>query len=423
MLSNATVPLIGFADAVVIGQIGQAHLLGAVAMAATIFNVLYYLFGFLRMGTTGLTAQAVGARDSGETAANLARALIMAVVIGLLLVMLQVPIRSVSVWLLGASERVAPHVQSYVAIRIWAAPAGLANFAILGWFIGLGRASIAFYLQLILNGLNIALALLFVLVLEWGVVGVATAALSAEFVAVAIGLIAVRWELRRRNATTTIYAITQFNRLNRLFAVSRDILIRTACLQLAISFFVAQGARAGDVTLATNAVLFNLVMITIYLVDGFAYAAEALVGQAIGARRRDRFRDAIRLAALWAAAVSVGLSFALWFGGGAIIAFMTTSVDVRATARAFLIWAALVPVTAVWCFLLDAIFIGATATAIMRNMMLISLAVYFAVWWIAAPHLANHGLWLALHALFIARGVTLGAALPGLERTLFAKAR
>jgi MATE family multidrug resistance protein len=421
MLSNATVPLIGFADAAVIGQLGEAHLLGAVAMAATIFNVLYYIFVFLRMGTTGLTAQATGANDGSEIAATLARALIIAVSIGAVMVALQGPIATTSVWLLGASERVAPHTQTYVTIRIWAAPAGLANLAMLGWFIGLGRAAVAFYLQLFLNGLNIALALLFVLVLEWGVAGVATAACTAEITAAVVGFLVARRELRRRNASTTRYALTQLSQLKRLFAVSRDILIRTACLQLAIGFFVSQGARDSDVTLATNAVLFNLVMIAIYMVDGFAYAAETLVGQAIGARRRERYRDAIRLATRWALAAAVLLSLTLWLAGTHIVAFMTTSPEVRAAAHVYLMWAALVPLTAVWCFLLDAVFIGATATATMRNMMLIALAVYFAVWAVAAPTFGNHGLWIALHALFIARGITLGLALPGLGRKLFAE--
>lgn len=418
-LSNATVPLIGFVDAAVIGQLGETHLLGAVALAAAIFNFLYFIFNFLRMGTTGLTAQATGAGDKGEIAANLVRALLLAACIGLLLILFHRPITNLALGLMGASERVTSPAQTYIEIRIWAAPAGLANFALLGWFIGLGRASIAFYLQLLLNALNITLALCFVLIFEWGVAGVALAAFTSEIVAALVGLAAAARELKVRRAATTLYAVSHVGQLRRLFAVSRDILIRTAAVQVAITFFVAQGARGGDVTLATNAVLMNLVMITIYMIDGFAYAAETLVGQAIGAGQRQRFRDAVYLSTKGAAIISAVLALGLWSTGTHIVAFMTTSQDVRVAAHSYIVWAALIPLTSVWCFLLDGIFVGATATATMRNMMLLSLAGYFLAWAALTPLFANHGLWMALHVLFILRAITLATALPGVERHHF----
>ena len=209
-LSNATVPLIGFVDSVVIGQLGEAHLLGATALAATIFNFLYFSFNFLRMGTTGLTAQAAGADNKSEIAASLIRALALALVIGLALIILQAPIRSLALWLMGASERVAAPAATYIAIRIWAAPFGLANFALLGWFIGLGRATVAFVLQLLLNGLNIALALILVLGFELGVAGVAFAAFVSEIVAAIVGLWIAHREIKARDARTTVYAVSQF---------------------------------------------------------------------------------------------------------------------------------------------------------------------------------------------------------------------
>ncbi|MEM8972576.1 MAG: MATE family efflux transporter [Pseudomonadota bacterium] len=418
-LSNATVPLIGFVDATVIGQLGQAHLLGAVALAATVFNFMYFAFNFLRMGTTGLTAQAVGADNQPEIAASLARALLMAAAIGLGLIVLQAPITSLALNLLGASDRVSDPAATYIEIRIWAAPAGLANFALLGWFIGLSRADIAFYLQLLLNGINIALSLLFVMSFEWGVPGVAAAALIADYAAAVVGLFLAANELSRRSATTNVQAILQVSQLRRVFAVSRDIFIRTLSVQIAITFFVAQGARSGDVTLATNAVLFNLVLITIYMIDGFAYAVETLVGQSVGAGRRQRFRDAIRLSTIGAVVVSLVLSVGLWLLGAWIIDFMTTSTEVREASRIYLVWAAILPLTSIWCFILDGIFIGATATATMRNMMIVSMIAYFAAWAVFEPIWQNHGLWLSLHVLFIVRAVTLAYALPSLERQLF----
>ncbi|MEM7748901.1 MAG: MATE family efflux transporter, partial [Pseudomonadota bacterium] len=201
--------------------------------------------------------------------------------------------------------------------------------------------------------------------------------------------------------------------------VSRDIFIRTLSVQIAITFFVAQGARSGDVTLATNAVLFNLVLITIYMIDGFAYAVETLVGQSVGAGRRQRFRDAIRLSTIGAVVVSLVLSVGLWLLGAWIIDFMTTSTEVREASRIYLVWAAILPLTSIWCFILDGIFIGATATATMRNMMIVSMIAYFAAWVVFEPIWQNHGLWLSLHVLFIVRAVTLAYALPSLERQLF----
>lgn len=419
MFSNATVPLIGFADQTVIGQLGETHLLGATALASNLFNFLYFLFAFLRMGTTGLTAQATGARDASEIAASLYRPLLAAGFFGLALVLLQSPIFDVAMWGFRPSERVANVARSYYDIRIWAAPAGLANFALIGWFIGLGRADTTFYLQLFLNGLNIAFAVLFVSVFSWGVPGAGLAALLAEYIAVAVGIWVALAELKRRNATTSWSALGTLSRLEKLFGVSRDILIRTACLQLAFAFFVSQGAQTSDLTLAANSVLFSMTMIAIYMIDGFAYAAETLVGQAIGAQRRQVFRDAIRMSTQWAAGVSVVLAVVLYVGGGLVVDFMTTAPDVRAAARVFLAWAALVPITSVWCFQLDGIFIGATDTATMRNMMIGAVMVYFAAWLVFAPSLGNHGLWLAIHIFFLARAVGLGWALPALERRSF----
>jgi MATE family, multidrug efflux pump len=419
IFSNATVPLIGFADATVVGQLGKAHLLGATALASNLFSFIYYVFVFLRMGTTGLTAQAAGAGDRDEIAANLCRAMLAAVVLGGALVTLQYPIRETALALFGPTERVADVARSYFDIRIWAAPAGLANFALIGWFIGLGRASITFYLQLLMNGLNIAFAVLFVIVFAWGVPGVGLAALLAEYIAAAAGIWVAIAELRRRNAWINRTAMFDVSKLRRLFGVSRDILIRTFCLQASMAFFFAQGARSGDLTLAANAVLHSLMLITVYMIDGFAFAAETLVGQAIGGRQRAMFRAAIRLATLWAFGLSIALSIVLFVGGGALIDFVTTNPDVRETARVYLYWAALMPVTSIWCFLLDGIYIGATFTATMRNMMLLATAAYFAAWLVLSPLFGNHGLWMALHVLFLARAIALGWHLPALERESF----
>lgn len=420
ILSNATVPLVGYVDTFVIGQrVGAAHLIGGVALAGVIFSKLYWIFSFLRMGTTGLTAQAAGAGNVPEITANLLRALVVAACAGLVMIAAQTGLLALFVWLMGASAEVNAVVATYFSIRIWAAPAALANFALLGWFIGLGRAHIAFVLQLLLNGVNIGVALVLVIVLDWGVVGVAIAALLADLVAVAAGLWVAARELRRRGAVLGEARIADRVVLREMFNVNRDVTIRTACLIIATAFFVAQGARAGDLALAANAVLLAITMIFIHMLDGFAFAAETLVGQAIGAGRRDRYHDAIRVSTLWGVGCALTFSAVLWFGGGALIDFTTQDPPVRELARSYLGWAALVPIVGIWAYQLDGIFVGATGTAEMRNTAIISLGIYFAAWAALTPAFGNHGLWASLLVLLAARAVTLGACLPGLGRRKF----
>ncbi len=420
IVSNATVPLVGYVDTVVIGQHqGAAHLIGGVALAAVIFNNVYWIFGFLRMGTTGLTAQAAGARDLPEITANLLRAFAVAAVAGTLLIVAQSIVLTVFLWLMGGSDKVNDAVETYFNIRIWGAPAALANFVMVGWFIGLGRAHKAFYLQLILNGVNIALAVLFVHYFEWGVAGVGWAVLLAELSAASFGLWFARGELDRRGARLSDADITNAAALRTMIAVNRDVIIRTACLISAFTFFAAQGARAGDLALAANAVLISIAMIFTYMLDGFAFAAETLVGQAIGARRLDRFRDAITYSTIWAALLALAFSLLMLTAGSLMIDFTTEDQSVRETARLYLAWAALTPIAGVWCYQLDGIFIGATGTAEMRNMAIVSVAIYLAAWSVLMPAYGNHGLWATLIVFFIARAVTLGLCLPGLVRRKF----
>jgi MATE family multidrug resistance protein len=418
-LSNATTPLVGFVDTAVIGQLGEAHLIGGVAIAANIFNAIYWGFGFLRMGTTGLTAQAAGASDSTEIAANLFRALLVAGLAGALIVLLQVPLARGALWFMGASSAVEVAARDYYDMRIWAAPAGLANFALLGWFIGLGRAGVAFWLQIVLNLLNVGLAILFVLGLGWGVAGAGLAALIAEWSAAVLGFALAFRELKARSATANRLAVLDVGRLKKMFAVNRDIMIRTFCVLGAFLFFTAQSAQTNDVTLAANAVLMSMAAIAVYLLDGFAFAAETLVGQAIGAATRERFREAVALSTVWAGGFGLVTTAVLWLSGPAVIDMMTASEDVRAAARTYLFWAALTPIVGVWCFQLDGIFIGATRTADMRNMMILSLLIYIAAWAVLKPAFANHGLWAALHVFYVVRALTLWARFPALERAAF----
>ena len=418
-LSNATVPLIGFVDTAVVGQLGVPHLMGAVAIGAVIFNMLYWTFSFLRMGTTGLTAQALGAGQNREIAGHLLRALMVALVCGAGLVLLQVPVRLGAFWLTGGSAQVLDAATSYFNIRIWAAPAGLVNFALLGWLIGLGRAGVAFLLQLFLNLMNIALALLFGLVLEGGVAGVAWGALVAENVAALMGLVVAVRIARGMGARAPLLDALDAGKLKRSLAINGDLVVRSLTGYAALIVFTSEGARAGDVTLAANALLFSIMAIAIYLLDGFAFAAEALVGRSVGARDRAGFDRAVRISTLWAGLFAVMLGLVIWIAGPFIIATSAKSPEVQAAALAFLIWVALGPIAGVWCFQLDGIFTGATRTRDMRNMMIVSIGVFFVAFLILGRAFGNHGLWASYMVLFIVRAITLGARMPSLVRGAF----
>lgn len=418
-LSNATTPLVGFVDTAVIGQLGEAHLIGGVAVAANVFSLLFWAFGFLRMGTTGLTAQAVGSGDHAEVAAHLARPLVIALAAGMTLIGLQWPLSSMAFALVAASAEVTAEAQAYFTARIWSAPAALMNYALLGWFIGQSRADVAFALQLVLNGTNIALSALFVLVFGWGVTGVAAAVVVAEIIALALGFGVAAKRLQRTAPGWRLASVFEPAAVLRVLSVNADIMIRTLCLLSIFFIMTASAARSGDVTLAANALLLALTAVTVYVIDGFAYAAETLVGQSVGARDRSRFLRAAALSTIWAAGVSLVLTVALMAGGEIALTAMTPDASVQAAAREYLPWAALVPIIGIWCFQLDGIFIGATQTRAMRNMMILSLAVFLIAWWSLSEPFGNHGLWAALLISYVARAVFLGVSLPDLINRVF----
>ncbi|MBS0241080.1 MAG: MATE family efflux transporter [Proteobacteria bacterium] len=418
-LSNATVPLIGFIDTSVVGQLGAPHLMGAVAIGAVIFNILYWTFSFLRMGTTGLTAQALGAGDRRDIAGHLLRALMVALVIGVAMILAQVAIRGAAFYLMGGSPEVLAAATTYFDIRIWAAPAGLVNFALFGWLIGLGRATTAFLLQLLLNVSNILLAILFGLTLEGGVAGVAIAALVSEIAAALVGLFVARHIAADIGARAPLADAFDRSKLARSLSLNGDLMVRSLSGYVALVVFTSEGARNGDVTLAANALLYSMMLIAIYLLDGFAFAAESLVGRSVGARDHEGFRRAVSISTLWAAVFALALAAVLWFAGPWIIAESAKSAEVQAAAVIYLAWIAIAPLLGVWCFQLDGIFTGATLTRDMRNTMIVSILVFMAFYALARGRLGNHGLWAAYIVLFVARTVTLAARFPNLVRTRF----
>ena len=351
MLSNVSTPLLGVVDTAVVGRLPGPAPLGAVALGSLIFSFVFWGFGFLRMGTTGLTAQASGAGDDEEVRAALGRALLLAFGLGVLLVLLRAPITELALHLVHGSPAVETLTRDYVALRIFAAPATLASFALLGWFIGLGQARTALALQLVLNLTNVVLDATFVMGLGWGVRGVAAGTLAAEFIAAAVGLALAARELRRRGGfggRATLGRVLDGAGLRRTVSVGGDILVRTLALVFAFAWFTDRGARAGELVLAANAVLMQLVNVAAYFLDGLAFAAETLVGRAVGAKSPRLFDAAVRRTTELAAAVALALTAVFVLAGPLFIDGLTTDAEVRAFARRFLPWAAAGPLAGVW---------------------------------------------------------------------------
>lgn len=418
MLSNISVPLLSAVDMAVVGRLPGPQYLGAVAVGALIFNVVYHGLNFLRMGTTGLTAQALGAQQPDEVRATLARSGVLAGAIGMALIAMQWPIIWAGLTLIGPAREVADLANNYVTIRIWGAPAALFNYALVGWFFGIQNARAALIMQVFMNGLNVALDLWFVMGLGWGVEGVAWATLISEVLAIVVGLLLAIGNLRSIGGTWISSRILDTGRMRRMFKVNGDIFIRSMFLQVSFAAITALGARMGEVTLAANAILFNLLAFSAYFLDGFSQAAEALVGKAVGARDPVSFQHAARAAARGAIVAGIFLTTVFWFAGPSIVDIMTTVTAVRAETRTYLPWAVIMPVVAVWSFLLDGIFIGSTWTREMRNGMIAASAIYALVLAISVPALGNHGLWLSVVIFMVARAVTLGLRYPRLLRTV-----
>lgn len=417
VLSNATVPILGAVDTAVVGQLGQAAPIGAVGIGAIILSAIYWVFGFLRMGTTGLTSQAHGAGQTGEVAAMLTRALMIGLAAGLAIITLQVLIFRGAFLISPASAEVETLAQQYMAIRVWSAPAIIALYGVTGWLIAQERAKAVLVLQVVMNGVNILLDLWFVLGLDWGVPGVAWATFLAEWSGLILGLWLCRTAFRVP-AWRDWPRVFDRVRLRLMMAVNRDILLRSLMLQGIFVSFLFTGSDFGDVTLASNQVLLQFLQITAYALDGFAFAAEALVGQAFGRGDRATLRRGALVSSLWGGVVTLALCAVFALFGGMIIDLMTTAEGVRAEARIYLIYMVAAPAAGLAAWMLDGIFIGATRAADMRNMMAISLCIYIAAALTLVPLLGNHGLWLALLISFVARGITLGLRYPSLERSV-----
>lgn len=407
--------MLGAVDTAVAGHLPDPVYLGAVAAGGLFFNFVFWGFSFLRMGTTGLAAQAFGARDRAALRATLLRAMVLAIAIGTALLVLRTPLIGAALRLIGGSDALQQHASAYSHARIWAAPLALSNYVILGFLLGCQSVRLALCVQLFINVVNAAAVLLYVYGFEWGIAGIGAATATADTCGFALGA-ALLWRQRPRELPPPRWTtLVDTHALKRLVTLNRDIFIRTLCLLACFGWFAHAGATLGDLFLAANALLLNFQTFMAYALDGFAHAAEALVGAAIGARQREAFRQAVRVTMFWGVLGAIGFSLIYAAAGEWMIRCLTDQRAVHDAAVRCLPWAAALPIISVWGFLLDGVFIGAMRTRELMWAMTISFAAFVLSAATLSPAFGNDGLWAALWLFMGTRGVTLGCALPRID--------
>jgi MATE family multidrug resistance protein len=415
VISNATVPLMGIVDTGVVGQSAQAAPIAAVAAGAITLSAVYWIFGFLRMGTAGLAAQAMGAGDRVEVGALLMRVLLIGFGAGVVMIATQWAIMAGAFAISPAEPEVEALARSYIGIRVWSAPAAIALYGITGWLVAQERTDQVMVLQIWMNGANIALSYGLGYMLDFGVPGVAWATFLAEWSGLALGLWFCRGAFRVPGWATPA-RIFDRARLINMASVNSDIMIRSVLLQIAFtSFILVHSAQLGTVPLAANQILLQFLFVTSYAMDGFAFAAEALVGKAFGAGNPARVRRATLMTSFWGVITVTLLAVIFAIMGPWGIEVLTKSPEVQAEARRYLPWVIAGPLIGCASWMFDGVFIGATRSRDMRNMMVLSFLLYFAAVYVLLPY-GNHGLWAALMIFFGARGITLGLRYPALER-------
>ena len=416
MLANITVPLVGVVDTAVMGRMADPVYIGATAIGATIFSSIFWLFGFLRMGAGGQVAQFYGSDEPDEIRDTILRAVLIGFVIGLLLIIVQKPVFWISQQAFTASDQLISLTYEYFSIRIYSAPATLILYALIGALVGLQEMRCVLWVQLVLNLVNIFLNLAFFNIFEWGIKGVAVASVASEYIALVLGGYLVVRSINFKTQELFRASILSPSHLKHLLEINGNLFIRTLCLIAAYYWLTAASSRLGELTLAANTLLIQMLHIMAYSLDGFAHAAESLCGQAFGRRDRKRFVMTVRVCIEWGVLFSVIIgALYLWFSH-AILSTMTNLPLVINKAHEYIGWIVLAPLISVWGFLLDGIFIGTTHTRAMRNGMIISLMVFAVSAIIFPAMIGNHGLWAAYYVLMICRAATLGFWYPGILR-------
>ncbi|MEH6306805.1 MATE family efflux transporter [Olivibacter sp. CPCC 100613] len=422
ILANASVPLLGLVETATIGRTGSVHELGAIALGTLVFNFVYWGFGFLRMGTTGFTAQALGAKDDLEISFVFIRAWLVGFVIGLFLILFQYFVVEAALWMMNGSEQVESLVGQYFLIRIWGAPATLSTFVILGSLIGLGRTTQLLWVQLVLNGVNILLNILFVLVFGWGIKGAAFGTVIAEWITCVIGVVIAYKAVRIVSLSTFTKhwsSVLAKEKILLMLNVNANIMLRTFALLAGFAWFANQGAKFGDVTLASNHILLQFVSLSAFFLDGYAYVLEMLVGKSLGALDWNAFRRDVRNANQLAAVTAFLLALLIATMGNLAIENLTHELEVRVMAKEYLPYASFYVLVSFYAFQLDGIFIGATRTREMRNASVFSFFLFLTLGIMFVPLFGNQGLWIAFIVYVLVRGMSLRWYMPQVKRSFF----
>ena len=405
IVTNITVPLLGMVDVAIVGHIGDAGYIAAIALATMVFNLIYWNFGFLRMGTSGLTAQAFGAQDKEEYLNVLVRGIVIALSVAVILLLLQYPIAQLCKRLIDSSPRTIDLMLTYFYIRIWAAPATISLYVLKGWFLGMQNAASPMWVATVLNLVNIVFSLLFVYAFDTGIAGVAWGSVLAQYSGLLLAIII--WVRRYGHFWHDIRwrAALQWRKMIRFFQVNADIFLRSLCMIAVFTFIPYISSSMGDEILAANTLLMQLFTLTSYVMDGFAYAGESLVGKYVGAKDRFKLRLTIRYLMCWGVALAVAFTLLFVFGGEMLLRILAKDEAVIGTAMIYMFWTYLLPFTGFAAFIYDGIYIGATATAAMRNVMFVATAIFFIIYYALAAHWGNHALWFAFIVFLIFRGL------------------
>jgi len=408
IISNITIPLLGIVDLAIMGHLESEIYIGAIALGGMIFNFIYWGFSFLRMGTSGFTAQAYGARDKNETITILSRAMLVALFGSILIILLQSPISFLSFSMINGSPEIEQLAAEYFHIRIWAAPATLGLYALTGWFLGMQNARIPMVIAIVINLLNLIFNLVFVYGLGMRADGVALGTVISQYIGLIMALIFFFKYYKKLAVFWSYTDLMVWEPIKRFFMVNKDIFIRTLCLIFTFSFFTARSASENDTILAVNTLLLQFLLFFSYLIDGFAYAAEALVGKYVGAKEPENLKKAIRSLFKWGLVVSIPFTMIYAIGGDYILYLLTDNEKLILLSHEYMFWIILVPVITFPAFIWDGVYIGATAAVEMRNALLVAtIFIFIPAYFIATPILGNHGLWLALMLFMVSRGILL----------------
>lgn len=408
IISNITIPLLGLIDMILMGHLGSATYIGAIALGGTIFSVLYSFFSFLRAGTTGFTAQALGSGDKTETIYSLYRSLCIGIPIIILILVMQIPIARLSNLLLDGSDEVKALAIEYFFIRIWAAPANIMLYCLNGWFVGMQNTKIPMFIAILINVMNIIFSIFFVLILNQDVTGVALGTVIAQYSGLIFAIILLLKNYKSYFIKINKNTLFDFAKIKRFFKVNTDLMIRSFLLIISIAFFTNQSAKLGDNILAVNMILLQSFYIFSYFTDGFAYAGEALVGKFVGSKDKENLQKVIRLLLIWGFSISIPFSILYALSPSTFVKIISNNSEILTGVQPYYIYMIIIPLITFAAFIWDGIYIGATASKAIRNTMIIStIFVFIPSWYFLMPRFGNHGLWIAFLFFMIARGVSM----------------